>query len=188
LESKYALLTEQEELAKRGYLMGYASDKPSVGAVVAKVKAEIERRNPTMEDKLTAAMIRDRSWYTGPEVFVLIDGVQAFMSSGIGMMDSPLEPIATLMEGRNDLGLHVYATGPAQGFPTARMSARFYRAIAQTNAPTLLFSGPVADGTIWPGTGIKFARRQPGQAMLVDPENMVPEIIQTAHARPWDDA
>ncbi len=65
------------------------------------------------------------------------------------------------------------------------MSSRIYKALSGAQSATLLFSGPVAEGTLWPGTGIKFAPRRPGQAMLVDAETMVPEVIQTAHARPW---
>lgn len=188
LETKYELLTEQEELAKRGYLMGYSSDKTTSSEIVAKVKAEIERRNPTMDQQLTAAMIRDRSWYSGPEIFVLVDGVQAFGgSTSMYGQENPIDPIAGLVEGRNDLGLHVYITGPAQGFATTRMSSRIYKALSGAQSATLLFSGPVAEGTLWPGTGIKFAPRRPGQAMLVDAETMVPEVIQTAHARSWED-
>lgn len=187
LESKYALLTEQEELGKRGYLMGYGSDTTSVGPVVAKVKAEIERRKPSMDQNLTAAMIRDRSWYSGPEIFVIIDGIQSFVSTGYGAAN-PVDPIAELMEGRNDLGLHVYVTGPANGFATTRQMSRIHKALANALTPTLLFSGPVAEGTLWPGTGIKFAQRRAGQAALIDAETMVPEVIQTAHARPWDES
>lgn len=187
LETKFEFLTEQEELAKRGYLMGYSSDKTTSGEIVAKVKAEIDRRNPSTEQQLTAAMIRDRSWYSGPEIFVLIDGVQAFGgATAIYGQENPIDPIAGLIEGRNDLGLHVYATGPAQGFATTRMSSRIHKALSGAQSATLLFSGPVAEGTLWPGTGIKFGPRRPGQAMLVDAETMVPEVIQTAHARPWE--
>lgn len=187
LETKYEFLTEQEELAKRGYLMGYSSDKTTSSEIVAKVKTEIERRNPSMDQQLTAAMIRDRSWYSGPEIFVLVDGVQAFGgSTAMFGQENPIDPIAGLVEGRNDLGLHVYITGPAQGFATTRMSSRIYKALSGAQSATLLLSGPVAEGTLWPGTGIKFAPRRPGQAMLVDAETMVPEVIQTAHARPWE--
>ncbi|MDD4865817.1 MAG: FtsK/SpoIIIE domain-containing protein [Mycobacterium sp.] len=186
VESKYALLAEQEELRKRGYLMSYAGEKTTVAAAVAAVKLEIERRNPTMNQQLTPAMIRDRSWYSGAEIFVLIDGVQSFVTPGYGAVN-PIDPLSELIEGRNDLGLHVFATGPAQGFGATRMNMRFYKALAGASTPHLLFGGPVAEGVLWPGSGIKFAPRRPGQAALVNPETMVPEVIQTAHARPWDD-
>ena len=58
---------------------------------------------------------------------------------------------------------------------------------AEFERPVLLFSGPIAEGVLWPGTGIKFAARRPGQAMLINPTVMSTEVIQTPHARPWED-
>lgn len=184
IESKYDLLAEQEQLAANGYLMDYA-DQNTLAAALEKVTAVIEPRKPAKEQGLSTTAIKNRSWYSGPEVFVLIDGVEAFTGTGFGMGGAPLDPLVELMT-RNDLGLHVYATGPAQGFPSTRQSNKLYQALAQRNSPTLLFSGPVSEGTIWPSSGIKFARRRPGQAMLYDPlYPTTPEIIQVGMARPW---
>lgn len=187
LESKYELLTEQQELAKRGYLTAYSGDKQGVAAAIEKVAAMITPREPKMDDELTAAAIRNRSWWTGPELFVIIDDINQVAPSSAMMMNNPLEPLYTLLEGRSDLGLHAYITGQAQGFGGARMSNRAFKALEAAQAPVLLFSGPIAEGVLWPGTGIKFASRRPGQAMMINPTTMTTEVIQTAHARPWDD-
>ncbi len=187
IESKYGLLTEQQELAKRGYLLAYSGDKTSVAGAVEKAAAMIAPREPKMDDELTAAAIRNRSWWSGPELFLIIDDINLVAPGGAMMMNNPLEPLYTLLEGRSDLGLHAYITGPAQGFGGARMSNRAYKALEAAQAPVLLFSGPIAEGVLWPGTGIKFASRRPGLAMLVNPTTMSNEVIQTPHARPWDE-
>jgi S-DNA-T family DNA segregation ATPase FtsK/SpoIIIE len=188
IESQYGLLTEQKELDKHGYLLAYAGDRPSVAGAIEKAAAMITPRAPKMEDGLTADVIRNRSWWTGPELFVIIDDILSVAPGGAMMaMSNPLEPLYALLEGRSDLGLHVYVTGPAQGFGGARMSNRAFKALEAAQAPVLLFSGPVAEGVIWPGSGIKFAARRPGQAMLVNPTVMSSEVIQTSHARPWEE-
>lgn len=187
LESKYELLSEQQELAKRGYLTAYSGDKLGVKDAIEKVAAMITPREPNMGDELTAAVIRNRSWWSGPELFVIIDDINQVAPGGAMMMNNPLEPLFTLLEGRSDLGLHAYITGPAQGFGGARMSNRAYKALEAAQAPVLLFSGPIAEGVLWPGTGIKFASRRPGLAMMVNPTTMSTEVIQTPHARSWDE-
>ena len=121
-------------------------------------------------------------------MFVLIDDIQMISPAGAAyQLNNPLDPLYALLEGRSDLGLHVFVTGPAQGYGAARMSNRAYKALEAAQAPVLLFSGPVAEGVLWAGTGIKFAARRPGLAMLVNPTTMSSEVIQTPHARPWDD-
>ena len=186
IESRMALLAEQQKLAEAGYLMAYA-DRNSLGAAVEKIKAAIEPRFPKLDggQGLSAQAMQNRSWYSGPEVFVLIDGALTFTGSGFGM-NSPLDPLLELMT-RNDLGLHVYATGPANGFSSTRQANKLYKALAEAQTTTLLLSGPADEGTVWPGSGIKFALRRPGQAALVDPENMRPEVVQIGLARPWDE-
>jgi S-DNA-T family DNA segregation ATPase FtsK/SpoIIIE len=188
IESQYGLLTEQKKLEEHGYLLAYAGDKPSLAGAIEKAAAMITAREPKMEDDLTADVIRKRSWWTGPELFVIIDDIHLVAPGGamIGMTN-PLTPLYELLEGRSDLGLHVYITGLAQGFGAARMSNRAFKALEAAQAPVLLFSGPIAEGVLWPGTGIKFAARRPGQAMLINPTVMSTEVIQTPHARPWED-
>ncbi len=185
IESKYELLTEQEELAKRGYLMAYSGDRTTLAEAIEKVAATINPRAPRMDQQLTAETIRNRSWWSGPEVFVIIDDIQMVAGSGF-QMNNPLDPLYGLLEGRTDLGLHVLVTGPAQGFGSTRMSNRGFKALEAAQATVLLFSGPVAEGVLWPGSGIKFASRRPGQAHMITLTTMAAEVIQTAHARPWD--
>lgn len=187
IESKYQFLTEQDELAKRGYLAAYAGDKASTAAAVAKVVDMIAGRAPTMEHNLTPQVIRERSWWSGPEVFVIVDDINAHFTSGFAMQAAPLDPLYELLEGRPDLGFHLYAASAAQGFASLRMTMRPYKALEAQSAPVLLLSGPVSEGSLWTGgTGIKFTSRRPGQGMLVETSTMSTEVIQTALAQPWE--
>lgn len=186
IENQYKLHYEQDQLEQYGYLLSYATTPAQIEAAVKKVTEMIKPRIPTETTRLTSEQVRNRTWYQGPEVFVLIDNATSFVQGGA--WPTKLDPLLLLMEERNDLGLHVYATGKAQGFNSVRESNKLYKTMALSNTATLLFSGPYDAGTIWPGTGIRFESRRPGQAALVeDPSGGAPEVIQTPLARPWDD-
>lgn len=188
IESRYNLLVEQEELKNQGYLLSYVDSMAALEPAMRKLEALMEPRFPAMDDgevTLSAQIMRDRSWFQGPEIFVIIDGVATF--SGTYGVPSPLDYLVSIIERRNDLGMHVYATGLAKGFVGQRESNKLYKAFSAASTPTLLFSGPSSDGTIWPSTGIKFAKRRAGQAALVEANSSTAEIIQTPLARPWDE-
>ncbi len=183
VEAKYDLLAEKQELDKLGYLEAYA-DKNSLPAAMDKIKALIEPRFPGDSNALTAQAIRNRTWYTGPEVFVLIDNAPVFTAApGAYGMAGPLDGLIELMS-RSDLGLHVYVTGPAAKFTSLRQSNKLYCALEGANSPTLLLAGPTSDGVIWPSSGIKFARYREGQAMLYDALNAEQDVIQIGLTEP----
>ncbi|MEB3023078.1 MULTISPECIES: FtsK/SpoIIIE domain-containing protein [Mycolicibacter] len=178
-EPRCELVAEQEKLGEAGYLMAYA-DKNSLPDAIAKIKEAIAPRFPSLEqgEKLSAEAVRNRSWYTGPEVFVLIDNVLSFTGGGFSA-SSPFDPMLELMD-RDDVGLHVYATGDANGFGGMRLTNKVYKALGEASAATVMLSGPAAEGTIWAGTGVKFAHRPPGRALLVTNDRL-PRDIQV----PW---
>lgn len=194
IENGYQLLDEKARLAQMnrseeypdGYLLAYAdTTKQSLATAMAKIREIIEPRVPVLENMSTDAL-RNRSWYSGPEVYVLIDNLDAFMGSS-AFAETPLDPLVALISEWHNLGLHIYVTVPAQGFSSYMMSNKLVKAMAATNPSYALFSGPVSEGQLWAGTGIKFAFRRKGQAMLVG-GNYSTEIVQMANARPWGPA
>lgn len=94
-----------------------------------------------------------------PQVFILIDAPE--------LRDQEWLAAATkLVESGRNAGVHVYLTTDANNFVANRQTKPLLRALA--SAPTLLLRGPRSEGTIWPGSGIRFAaRRPPGRGQLV---------------------
>ena len=173
------LAGERAILKRDGYLLGDEGDTEQAVHAVHKM---ITSRVPDADQPpLTAQQWRDRTWYQGPEVFVLIDSAAIRPNGGKGLLHAPMWPtmLARLIEERNDLGLHVYAAGSSLGFSSARLSDPLYRSLA--NVPTLLLSGPPSEGIVWPGSGIRFQSRPAGRGQLVDPSTLNQQVIQI----PW---
>ena len=91
---------------------------------------ELRRRLPG--EGLTPAELRARSWWSGPEVVVLVDDLELLGGDG----GSPLAPLLPYLPQARDLGLHVVAARHSGGggralfepFPAAAPGARGHRA------------------------------------------------------------
>ncbi|OHU47206.1 hypothetical protein BKG82_26485 [Mycobacteroides chelonae] len=179
-ETEYRLLDEKTKLAADGYLLSYAQDTNSFKDTVEKIKELISGRIPTGDTEMSTQALRDRSWYSGPEVFLLIDGANAFDPGNYNK--GPLDDIIELIDARTDIGLHVYATANTSRFVSMQTATKLYVAMRARNTPYLLLRGPESDGALWPSTGIKFtAGRRDGLATLVDTNDMSTQVVQLTY-------
>lgn len=168
IDQSMELIDAADRLGDRGMLLGYGTDPESATSLLDEVATMITPRIPAPGAGLTVKQIRDRTWYSGPEVFVVIDNASMLFGPGFGLSsDTRLDAVLDLLS-RNGLGIHVFATVPAAGFGAVRMSHKLVRAVESAGAPTLMLSGPPAEGVIWPGTGIRFQSRRPGCGSLFD--------------------
>lgn len=182
-ETEYQLLDEKTKLEADGYLLSYAQSVNSFKDTVEKVKELIAPRIPNDATEMSNQALRDRSWYSGPEVFLLIDGANAFDPGNYAK--GPLDDIIELIDARTDVGLHVYATANTSRFVSMQSATKLYVALRAKNTPYLLLRGPESDGALWPGTGIKFAAgRRDGLATLVDTNDMSTQVVQMTYTAP----
>ncbi len=156
----YQLLDQRDPLKESGFLLGYADNIATLENVMRRVEALIEPRFPTSE--ISVEQLKERSWYSGPRVFVLIDEV--LMLTGAYGTPAPLDYLASVIERRNDLGLNVFCTGPGR-LHIESPSTKLPQAIMKLNAPVLLFSGEPQLGNI-SSRGIRFQNRPTGEALL----------------------
>ncbi|SIH22048.1 DNA segregation ATPase, FtsK/SpoIIIE family [Mycobacteroides abscessus subsp. abscessus] len=156
----YQLLDQRDPLKESGFLLGYADNIATLEKVMRRVEALIEPRFPTSE--ISVEQLKERSWYSGPRVFVLIDEV--LMLTGAYGTPAPLDYLASVIERRNDLGLNVFCTGPGR-LHIESPSMKLPQAIMKLNAPVLLFSGEPQLGNI-SSRGIRFQNRPTGEALL----------------------
>lgn len=181
VESDYKLFEEQEQLRRSGHLLGYAMNKDQINELVLKVKELIDPRNPdpSRHPDLSPRVIKDRAWYSGPEVFLIIENPNDYLSAGYG--GGPIDAIVELVKGRTDLGLHVYATADSSRFANTHTNNKLYSAMEAQSTPFMLLSGPFSDGPLWPGTGIRFASgRRPGLCTRVNTKDKTTELVQLA--------
>jgi type VII secretion protein EccCb len=134
----------------------------------------LKKRLPTPE--LTTAQLRSRSWWTGPDIVLLVDDWHMIVAAS-GMI-SPMAPLAPLLPAAADIGLHIVVTCQMSQAHRATMD-KFVGAAFGAGSPTIFLSGEKAE---FPTSEFKLKRRPPGQALLVSPDGK--EVIQAAYVDP----
>ena len=125
---------------------------------------------------LTTAQLRARSWWTGPDIVLLVDDWHMIVAAS-GLVP-PMTPLAPLLPAAADIGLHLIVTCQMSQAHRATMD-KFVGAAFGAGSPTLFLSGEKSD---YPSRDIKVQRRPPGQAFLVTPDGK--EVIQAAYVDP----
>lgn len=186
LDPSYTLLNERDYLRRTGHLARYGTDKATSSTAVEEAANIIKGRLPSDPESLSAQDIYTRSWYTGPEVFVVADNVEQLTSAEWGVV-GPINQLEGLLN-RNDLGLHIYASTPANTFSMDKGKG-ILNAVLSTNPHTLLLSGTGIEavfGSAATGNAVKFRKRRPGLGQLYSADLEHSPVIQTPNEPPWE--
>lgn len=141
---------------------------------VKALAANLTKRLPPAD--VTPAQLRQRSWWTGPDVVLLVDDWHMIVAAG-GMM-SPMAPLAPLLPAAADIGLHIVVTCQMSQAHRATMD-KFVGTAYGAGTPTMFLSGEKQD---FPSREIIVKKRPPGQAFFVTPD--AKEVIQAAYVDP----
>lgn len=134
----------------------------------------LQKRLPPAD--LTTTQLRSRSWWSGPDIVLLVDDWHMVVAAAGGV--PPMAPLWPLLPAAADIGLHLIVTCQMSQAQRATMD-RFVGAAYGAGTPTLFLSG---DKTEFPSSAFKLKRRPPGQALLVSPD--AKEVIQAAYVDP----
>ena len=134
----------------------------------------LQKRLPPPD--LTTAQLRARSWWSGPDVVLLVDDWHMIVAAS-GVIP-PMAPLFPLLPAAADIGLHLIVTCQMSQAHRATMD-KFVGAAYGAGSPTLFLSGEKQE---FPSSEIKLKRRPPGQAFLVSPDGK--EVIQAAYVDP----
>jgi hypothetical protein len=134
----------------------------------------LQKRLPPPD--LTTTQLRARSWWSGPDVVLLVDDWHMIVAAS-GVMP-PMAPLFPLLPAAADIGLHIIVTCQMSQAHRATMD-KFVGAAYGAGSPTLFLSGEKQE---FPSSEIKLKRRPPGQAFLVSPDGK--EVIQAAYVDP----
>jgi len=160
-----------------GHLLDAGAINRNINSLEQAIKAlagNLARRLPPSD--LTAAQLRSRSWWTGPDVVLLVDDWNMIVAASGPM--HPMAPLFPLLPAAADIGLHVVLTCQMSQAHKATMD-RFVGPLYGAGSPTLFLSG---DKQEFPSSEIKLKRRPPGQGFLVTPDGK--EVIQAAYIEP----
>ena len=143
-------------------------------AAIKALAINLTKRLPPAE--LTPSQLRARSWWTGPDVVLLVDDWHMIVAAG-GMM-SPMGPLAPLLPAAADIGLHIVVSCQMSQAHRATLD-KFVGAAYGAGTPTMFLSGEKQD---FPSREILVKKRPPGQAFYVTPDGK--EVIQAAYVDP----
>ncbi|TDC41983.1 type VII secretion protein EccCa [Micromonospora sp. KC213] len=153
------------------HCIGYGSAAPYTTELIESVSGYMTARMPGPE--VTPAQLRERSWWTGPELFVLVDDYD-LVSSG---PTNPLHGLAEHLPQARDIGLHLVLTRRCGGAGRTQ-----YEPIAQ-RLRELATAGLVMSGSPEEGQlvgGVRPGPLPPGRARLVTRREGV-RLVQLAH-------
>ncbi|HYY78730.1 MAG TPA: type VII secretion protein EccCa [Actinomycetes bacterium] len=146
------------EAVDAAHLAGYAGAAPAAASMVAELREALERRLPGPD--LTATQLRERSWWSGPDVYVLVDDYDLVVTPS----GNPLLPLLDLLAQGRDIGLHLLLARRVGGAARALYEPVLQR-VRELGGPGVILSGDPQEGAL---VGpYRAMPRVPGRGLLV---------------------
>ncbi len=155
------------------YQHGAAFSAAAAAELVRAIGAELRQRVPGPE--VSSQQLRRRDWWSGPEVYILVDDYD-LIGSGLG---GPLESLVDLIPQAADIGLHIVLTRAAAGSNRLSMDP-VVRRMHESNTPDLALSCPPTETLLLNGTRPR--QLPPGRGLLVTRRGAT--LLQTGWAQP----
>ena len=143
------------------HLIGYASTAEQASTAARTLAESLRKRLPGPE--VTPRALRERSWWRGPEVYLLIDDYDLVAPSGTAA--HPLLPVAEFLPQAKDVGLHVVVARRCGGAGRALFDPLLGR-LRELGAPGLVLNGSPDEGALV--EAVKASPQPPGRGILVD--------------------
>jgi S-DNA-T family DNA segregation ATPase FtsK/SpoIIIE len=140
------------------HLIGYGTSPNVTKDIIAQVCTVLRERMPG--PSVTSERLRNRSWWHGPEVFVLVDDYD-LVASG------PTNPIAPLLEylaQSRDVGLHLVVTRRSSGARQV-MTEPVIQRLLELKQPRILLSGGSEEDPLL--RSVRMGPQPPGRGWLV---------------------
>jgi S-DNA-T family DNA segregation ATPase FtsK/SpoIIIE len=141
------------------HLIGYGISAESVNSIIGDVRNSMLKRMPGPD--VTQEQLRDRSWWSGPELYVLVDDYDLVATQGSA---NPLAPLLEFLPQAKDVGLHLVLTRRTGGSARALYEPVISR-LRELSTPGVVMSGSKDEGPLL-GT-VKPSPMPPGRGTLV---------------------
>jgi S-DNA-T family DNA segregation ATPase FtsK/SpoIIIE len=149
------------------HLIGYASTAEAAAEAARDVAASLRGRLPGPQ--VGVRELRDRSWWSGPDVYVLVDDYDLVAPGGGA--PTPLLPLVEFLAQAKDVGLHLVVARRCGGAARALFDPLLGR-LRELSAPGLVMNGSPDEGALVgsakpqplpPGRGTFVDRRRGGR-------------------------
>uniref|UniRef100_UPI0007A449D9 type VII secretion protein EccCb n=1 Tax=Nocardia pseudovaccinii TaxID=189540 RepID=UPI0007A449D9 len=157
------------------YLAGYSSSSQTCGPMVQQVAAYLGERIP--DSDITPQQLRERSWWTGPELYIVVDDYDMVATSGTG---NPLTPLIEFLPQARDVGLHMIVTRRTGGVSRALYDP-ILGGLKNLSVDALIMSGPRDEGKLF--GDVRPSKLPPGRGVLVS-RSRGQEMVHVAHLPP----
>jgi S-DNA-T family DNA segregation ATPase FtsK/SpoIIIE len=143
------------------HLIGYGTAADNALALVNSIASYMDKRRPGPD--LTPEQLRTRSWWNGPDCYLLVDDYDLVATGGT----NPLLPLLEYLTQARDVGLHLILARRAGGAGRASFEPVLQR-LRELGTPGLVMAGdrdegalvgPVRPGPLPPGRGWLVTRR-----------------------------
>ncbi|WP_051158999.1 type VII secretion protein EccCa [Tsukamurella sp. 1534] len=159
------------------HLAGYASSAETLTPMAAELAEVMRGRCPGPD--VTPQQLKERSWWSGPDVYVVVDDYDLVAGSS----GNPLAPLLELLPQARDIGLRVIIARRSGGLARG-LYEPFLARIRDLAADGLVMSGSREEGTVL--GAVKMSAMPPGRGTWVSRARGV-ELIQVALAADPDE-
>ncbi|GAA2835622.1 type VII secretion protein EccCa [Crossiella cryophila] len=139
-------------------LLAYAASSNQLGGMVNDIKASMTKRLPGPD--VTQEQLKNRSWWTGPELFLIVDDYDLVAPQG----NNPLAPLSEFLPQAKDVGLHVILARNAGGASRAMFDPIIGK-LREQASPGIVMSGNRDEGALL--GNVKPSQMPPGRGTLV---------------------
>jgi DNA segregation ATPase FtsK/SpoIIIE, S-DNA-T family len=139
------------------HLLGYSTTLERSMEIVTGLAEGLKKRVPGTD--ITPEQLRNRSWWTGPEIYLLVDDYDLVATS----RGNPLHSLMDYLPHARAMGLNIFVTRQAGGAARAVMEPALAR-MKELNFPAVLLSIPKDEMPIWQ---IRPAQRARGRGLLL---------------------
>jgi S-DNA-T family DNA segregation ATPase FtsK/SpoIIIE len=156
------------------HLIGYGTAAAQTLELTKSVAGYMAGRLPGPD--VTPEQLRNRSWWTGPECFVLVDDYDLVATGP----NNPVLPLLDYLAQARDVGLHLIMTRRSGGAGRAMFEPVIQR-LRELSSPGLIMSGDRDEGPLL--SNVRPSAQPPGRGWLVTRKEGA-RLIQVAHVPP----
>jgi S-DNA-T family DNA segregation ATPase FtsK/SpoIIIE len=122
-------------------LLGYAVSSTQLDSMVQDVYGSMTRRLPGAD--VTQEQLKTRSWWTGPDLFVLVDDYDLVVTQ----TNNPLKPLSDFLAQAKDVGLHLIVVRRTGGASRASYDPVIGK-LKEIAAPGMVMNGSKDEGAL----------------------------------------
>ncbi|WP_054815785.1 type VII secretion protein EccCa [Nocardia arizonensis] len=155
-------------------LAGYSTSSQTCGPMIQEVATYLTKRIPAAD--ITPQQLRERSWWSGPEIYIVVDDYDMVATGSI----NPFAPLLEFLPQARDIGMHLIVTRRIGGVSRALYDP-ILGAMKNLSVPALIMSGSRDEGKLI--GEVRPSKMPPGRGTLITRSHGV-ELVHIADIPP----